>query len=78
MTATKSLNLTDDSYSNVYPASSIDTIHTDSCLKTPPRLYFHLNIAKIIQSLYLIDAIIDDSYSKVHLASSIDTIRANS
>jgi len=46
--------------------------------KTPPRLYFHLNIAKITQSLNLTDAIADDSYSNEHLVSSIDTIHADS
>jgi len=51
-----------DSYSNVYPASSIDTIRADSCIKTVPLLYFNLKFAKIIHSLNLIDAIIDDSY----------------
>ena len=35
--------------------------------KTPPRLYFHLNIAKITQSSNLTDAITDDSYSNEHL-----------
>jgi predicted small integral membrane protein len=37
-----------------------------------------LNLAKIIQSLNLNDAIIDDNYSQVHLVSSMDTIHADS
>ena len=71
----QSLNLTDaitdNSYSNVRLASSIDTIHADSFGYTPPLTYSPLNTAKIIQSLNLADAITDDSYSNVHLTSSI-------
>jgi hypothetical protein len=59
-------------------ASSTETIHADSLLKTVPLLYFHLSITNIIQTPPLTDAIIDDSYSNVHLTSSIDTIHADS
>ena len=57
--------------------AQIKNIRADSSVKTPPRLYFHLNIAKITQSLTLTDAITDDSNAKVHPASSKDTIHAN-
>ena len=57
---------------------AIKDIHADSSLKTLPLLSFHLNIAKITQSLNLTDAITDDSYSNVLLFSSIDTIHADS
>ena len=72
--------ITDDSYSNVRLALSIDnrTIHADSSSPTPPLLYSSLYITKIIQSLNLTDAITDDSYSNEHLVSSIDTIHADS
>jgi len=74
----KSIAIIDDSYSTKVVASPSDMIHADSCIKTVPLLYFHLNIANIIQSQSLTDAIIDNSFSNVHLTSLIDTIRANS
>ena len=58
--------------------AQIKNIRADSSVKTPPRLYFHLNIAKITPSLTLTDAITDDSYSNEHLVSSIDTIHTDS
>ena len=52
-------------------SSPSDMIHATSFNGTAPLLYFHLNIAKIIQSLNLTDAIIDDSNSMEHVALQI-------
>jgi hypothetical protein len=58
-----------------YPAN---TINADSCIKTPPLLYFHPKTAKITLSLQSTDAIPADSYSNVRLALSTKTIHAGS